>query len=120
MEPDKGTPEFITEIILTHMATHYNYEHMVSLYLVTRVRHTCVDLVLQNVGNSTWLEQILSTPTCYGHNIAGHVLSFLSQILNRRYPKVEDITESELLEWKMWPSFLGMIGRYVATQMVMY
>ena len=56
------------------------------------------------------LQQILRAPTRYNRSIANRVLRLLSEILNRRYPKAEDITESKLLEWKMWPSFLGMIG----------
>jgi len=56
------------------------------------------------------LQRILSSPKHYGHNIANQVLNLLSKILNKRYSTVEDITESKLLEWKMWPSFLGMIG----------
>jgi len=42
------------------------------------------------------------------------VRDLLSKILNKKYPKPEDITETELLEWTMWPSFLGLIGKSVA------
>ena len=66
----------------------------------------------QNLESSTMLQQILNSPNRYGRSIANRVLNLMSEILNRRYPRVEDITESKLLEWKMWPSFLGMIGRY--------
>ena len=59
------------------------------------------------------LQQLLKSPIRNRHGIADRVLHLLSEILNRRYPNVEDITESKLLEWKMWPSFLGMIGRYL-------
>ena len=52
----------------------------------------------------------MNSPTRCGHNLAQRVLNLLSEILNRRYPTVEEITESKLMEWKMWPSFLGMIG----------
>ena len=67
-------------------------------------------LLLQNVEGSTLIQRLLSSPAHYSHNIANQLLNLLTEILNRRYPKVEDITESKLLEWKMWPSFLGMIG----------
>ena len=69
--------------------------------------------MLQNLESSTMLQQILNSPTRYGHSIANRVLHLLSEILNRTYPNVEDITESKLLEWKMWPSFLGMIGKFI-------
>lgn len=39
------------------------------------------------------------------------VSDILSKILIKKYPKPEDITETELLEWTMWPSFLGHIGK---------
>ena len=72
----------------------------------------------QNLESSTMLQQILNSPDRYGRGMANRVLNLMSEILNRRYPRVEDITESKLLEWKMWPSFLGMIGKYI-TSLVM-
>lgn len=39
------------------------------------------------------------------------IRDLLSKILNKRYPNVEDITKTELLEWTMWPSFFGLIGK---------
>ena len=75
------------------------------------MRCHALTLMLQNVEGSTVLQQILISPTRYGRSVANRVLDLLSEILNRRYPTVEDITESKLMEWKMWPSFLGMIGR---------
>ena len=54
---------------------------------------------------------MVSSPVCYGRTISSQVLDISSSILNKRYPKVEDITENELLEWKMWPSFFRMIGK---------
>jgi len=62
------------------------------------------------VESLTILQRILSSSTRCGHDIAYQVLNLLSKMLNKRYPTVEDITESKLLEWKMWPSFLGIIG----------
>ena len=56
------------------------------------------------------LQQILNWPTRYGQSVADRVLKLLSEILSNRYPTVEEITESKLMEWKMWPSFLRMIG----------
>ena len=67
-------------------------------------------LMLQNEESTTMLQRFLSLSTRYSEHIANQVLNLLTEILNKRYPKVEDITESKLLEWKMWPSFLGMIG----------
>ena len=59
------------------------------------------------------LQYILKRPTHYNHSIVCRVLNLLSEILKRRYSTKEDITESKLLEWKMWPSILRMIGRYM-------
>jgi len=113
MEPDKGTPEFLTEIILTHMVTHYdNYENIVSYFLLEPHICSILMLILQNIENTTLFQRILNSSTHHRQNIANHVLNILTEILNKRYPKVEDITESKLMEWKMWPSFLGMIGKY--------
>ena len=53
---------------------------------------------------------MVSSPTRYGHKISSRILNIVSYILNKKYPKVDDITENDLLEWIMWPSFLGMIG----------
>jgi len=53
---------------------------------------------------------MVSSPTRQGHRIANRLLDILSNVLDKRYQKTEDITENELLGWKMWPSFLGMIG----------
>ena len=53
---------------------------------------------------------MVSSSTRYGNSISKRILDILSNILNKKYPKADDITENELLEWKMWPSFFGMIG----------
>ena len=41
---------------------------------------------------------------------ANCIRQLLSKLLDKRYPTLDRITVSELLEWVMWPSFLGMIG----------
>ena len=72
----------------------------------------CARIVFQDLESSTVLQQILSSPTRHGHAVANRVLKMLSEILNRKYPRAADVTETELLDWKMWPSYLGMIGKY--------
>ena len=61
----------------------------------------------------SWLQRMASSPTRYGRSVSDRILDILSRILNKKYPKAEDITENELLEWKMWPSFFGMIGNHL-------
>ena len=39
------------------------------------------------------------------------IRDLLSKILCKKYPQPDNITETELLEWPMWPSFLGHIGK---------
>ena len=56
------------------------------------------------------LQHFFKRSAHYSHNIADQVLNLLLEILIRRYPAL-DITESVLMEWKMWPSYLGMTGR---------
>lgn len=70
-------------------------------------------LTLQDVESSTVLQHILKRPTHYNRSIKYRVLKLLSEVLIRRYPTVEYLTNSELMEWKMWPSILRMIGRYM-------
>lgn len=110
-------PDFLMEIILTHITTHCdNYEDFVSYIKLNFWNHKyniLLILTLQDVEGSTVLQHILKRPTYYNHSIACRVLNLLSAILSRRYPREEDITESKLMEWKMWPSILGMIGRYM-------
>ena len=69
--------------------------------------------MLQDVENSAMMQRIFNPSifTRYSPNIANRLLNLVTKILNRKYPTVEDITESKLMEWKMWPSFLGMIGK---------
>ena len=55
---------------------------------------------------------MLRSPTRLRHNIANRVLNLLSEMINRRYPQATDVTETDLLDWKMWPSYLGIIGKY--------
>jgi len=55
---------------------------------------------------------MLHSPTRYGHGVANLILNLLSEMISRRYPQAADITVPELLDWKMWPSYLGMIGEY--------
>ena len=62
------------------------------------------------MDDPSWLQRIVSSPTRYGYKISSRILNILSKILNKRYQKVDDITENDLLEWRMWPDFLGMIG----------
>ena len=66
-------------------------------------------LTLQDVESSTVLQHILKRPTHYNRSIKYRVLKLLSEVLIRRYPTVEYLTNSELMEWKMWPSILRMI-----------
>ena len=60
----------------------------------------------------SWIQRMISSPTRYGHKVSNRILDILSRVLNKRYPKAEDITENELLDWKMWPSFFEMIGNH--------
>jgi len=60
--------------------------------------------------SGTWINS-LTTTTYSQQKTANHVRDLLSKILSKKYPKVEDITETELLDWVMWPSFLGMLGK---------
>ena len=62
------------------------------------------------MDDPSWLHRIVSSPTRYGHKISSRILNILSNILNKRYSEADNITENDLLEWRMWPSFLGMIG----------
>ena len=63
------------------------------------------------MDDPSWLQRIVSSSTRYGQKISSRILNILSNILNKRYPKADNITENDLLEWRMWPSFLGMIGK---------
>ena len=78
------------------------------------------NLLLKNLETSTALQQILNLSTRYGQSVRDRLLNLLSEILNKRYPTVEEITESELMEWKMWPSFLRMIGMYIIRTYIQY
>jgi len=60
--------------------------------------------------SGTWIDT-LSTATYSQQRTVNHVRDLFSKILSKKYPKVEDITEIELLDWVMWPSFLGMLGK---------
>ena len=69
-------------------------------------------LTLQDVEGSTVLQHFLKRPDYYNQGIVYRVLNLLSEVIKRRYPTMEDITESNLMEWKMWPSILRMIGEF--------
>lgn len=69
-------------------------------------------LTLQDVEGSTVLQHILKTPNYHNQGIVYRVLNLLSEVLIRRYPTLV-VTESDLMEWKMWPSVLRMIGGYM-------
>lgn len=47
---------------------------------------------------------------------ADHIRQLLTKILDKKYPHLDKITETELLGWVMWPSFLGMIGNIEITE----
>lgn len=72
-----------------------------------------LNVMLQDIESSTALQHILKKPAHCNRSVARQVLNLIFKILFRRFPNVEDITQSILMEWKMWPSFLGMIGRYM-------
>ena len=67
---------------------------------------------MQSLESSGWLEHSSSYFQQSTPNHIRNILSkIMSKILNKKYPKVEDITQAELLDWVMWPSFLGMLGK---------
>ena len=70
-------------------------------------------VMLQDVESSTVLQHILKKPAHCSRNTAHQVLNLLFKIVIRKYPRLENVTESILMEWRMWPNFLGMIGRYI-------
>ena len=70
-------------------------------------------VMLQDAESSIVLHHILKEPTNCNYSVANQVLNLLLKTLKKRYPSVEEITESILMEWRMWPSFLGMIGNYI-------
>jgi len=60
------------------------------------------------VDNSEWwFQQSRKLGSC---TTANCIRELLTKVLDKRYPNLDDITIPELLEWAMWPSFLGMIN----------
>ena len=63
---------------------------------------------MQGLDNSSeWFQQSLKS-TSYA--TANCIRQLLTKFLDKKYPTLNRITVPELLEWAMWPSFLGMIG----------
>ena len=59
------------------------------------------------VNNSEWFQQSLKSTSYATVNC---IRQLLSKFLDKKYPTLDQITVPELLEWVMWPSFLGMVG----------
>ena len=102
------------EMILTHITTHYeDYEDFVSHNFFIVIGGMSLIVILKDAESSTVLQHILKSPTRCNDSVASQVLNLLFKALNKRYPSVKDITEDILMEWSMWPCFLGMTGRYI-------